>query len=65
MKTQIVLEFAGNHTHDKDVVNKVKELWIESGNKIKDIKSLDIYLKPEESMIYYVINQTETGSFPM
>lgn len=33
-----------------------------SGKEEKDIKSLDIYVKPEDNQAYYVINGTDTGS---
>ena len=36
--------------------------WTKSGGKVGDIKSVDLYIKPEESAVYYVINKTETGS---
>ena len=65
MKCQVVLEYAGRQVCEKEVIDYVKSIWLEAGNKVKDIKTMDVYLKPEENMIYYVINETETGSFPM
>ena len=31
----------------------------------KDIKNLDIYVKPEEGKAYYVVNNDVTGSFDL
>lgn len=33
-----------------------------SGKNVKDIKTLDVYVKPEEGQLYYVINGTDTGN---
>jgi hypothetical protein len=33
----------------------------EKGNKKADLKELAVYVKPEESAIYYVVNGSETG----
>ena len=46
----------------KDIIASVKKAWTKSGGKVGDIKSVDLYIKPEESAVYYVINKTETGS---
>ena len=38
-------------------------MWKEEGRKIKDMRELDLYYKPEEGNCYYVVNGTEKGSF--
>ena len=40
----------------------LEKAWTSSGNKIGDIKTMDLYIKPEESAVYYVINGTSTGA---
>ncbi|RDU25171.1 DUF6465 family protein [Anaerosacchariphilus polymeriproducens] len=65
MKTQIFIEHNQNRLGSKEICDKVKTLWVETGNKIKEINSLNIYIKPEDNMIYYVINENFTGSFPL
>ena len=42
-----------------------KKVWVEAGNKVGDIKTLDLYIKPEEEAVFYVINETESGSVEM
>ena len=44
------------------MIADVKKAWTKSGGKIGDIKTMDLYIKPEENAVYYVINGTETGS---
>lgn len=65
MKTQIFIEHNQNRLGSKEIFDKVKTLWLEAGNKIKEINSLNIYIKPEDNMIYYVINENFTGSIPL
>ena len=60
-KTDFVVEYAGKQIQDKDIVASVKKEWTNSGHKISDIKSMELYIKPEESAVYYVINKNETG----
>jgi len=43
--------------------DKIKEIWKAQGFKVKDIKSCQVYYKPTEETVYYVINGTESGSF--
>ncbi|MCI6017603.1 MAG: DUF6465 family protein [Clostridiales bacterium] len=61
MKTSFYVEFAGKQIEEKALVAKAKEIWSAEGNKIKDIKTLNIYVKPEENAAYYVINDTVSG----
>ncbi|MCQ2492819.1 MAG: DUF6465 family protein [Lachnospiraceae bacterium] len=56
MKTNFFVEFQGKQTLEKDVIAAVKKEWTAEGNKVKDIDTLDIYVKPEEATAYYVIN---------
>lgn len=66
-KTQeIFIQFAGKEILDKDLTDKVKEIWTkELGNKVKDMVDVKIYVKPEESAAYYVINGDVTGSIDL
>ena len=40
----------------------MQELLKAAGKKVADIKSIDLYIKPEEGAVYYVVNGTDTGS---
>ena len=63
MKVDFFVEFGGNRVDYNTLVTKVKELWKLDGNLVRDIESVEIYFKPEESMCYYVINDQNKGSF--
>ena len=62
LKTELFLQFSGKEYSEKEVLQKVKEVWTkELKNKVCDMKDVKIYLKPEEFAAYYVINGDTTG----
>ena len=64
MKAVVNLQFAGKSYTDDDLVKIAKDVWkYDLGNKAADFKSVELYVKPEESRAYYVINGEVTGSF--
>lgn len=65
MKTILIVEYFGKQVEDKTLVAKAKEIWVAEGNKVKDIAELNIYVKPEESAAYYVINETFSGKIEL
>ena len=60
-KTNLFVEYCGKQVEDKAIVAAVKKQWTEAGNKVGDIKTMDLYVKPEEAAVYYVINETVSG----
>ena len=65
MKTSMYVEYQGLQVEEKEIIAKVKELWVNEGNKIKDIKELKLYIKPEEASAYYVINEETSGKIAL
>ena len=62
MKMKTFVEYSGKQVEEKEVIANIKKVWVEAGNKVGDIKTLELYIKPEEATVYYVINDTEIGS---
>ena len=62
MKVKTVIEYYGKQVDEKDVIASVKKVWTKKGNKIGDIKTMELYIKPEEAAVNYVINGTESGA---
>ena len=60
-ETVITVQFGGNEVAIATVEEKVKAQFVAEGNKASSIKSLNIYVKPEEASAYYVINGDVTG----
>ena len=65
MKTKKTIQFNGKDVTLEDVEVKIKDIWRQDGNLQKDIKSMELYIKPEENMCYYVINDTVKGRVAM
>lgn len=61
MKTNIIIQSCGLEISEAEMIAKVKEKWVSEGNLVKTIKSLVMYVKPEERKIYYIINDEING----
>ena len=49
---------------DREIEKKVKENWTKvQKNKIKDIKTIKVFLQPENSCAYYTINDEGNDSY--
>ena len=60
-ETVITVQFQGNEVTVATVEEKVKAQFVAEGHKASSIKSLNVYVKPEERSAYYVINGDVTG----
>lgn len=64
VKEEFVLEFAGKQITQEEIKKKVKENWTKvQKNKIKDIKTIKVFLQPENSCAYYTINDEGNDSY--
>ena len=64
VKEEFVLEFAGKQITQEEIKKKVKENWTkDQKNKIKDIKTIKVFLQPENSCAYYTINDEGNDSY--
>ncbi len=55
------VQFGGREVSYTELVNRVKDMWKAEGKRETSLKSLNIYVKPEEFKAYYVINDKITG----
>ena len=60
-ETVITVQFQGKEVAVSAVEEKVKAQFVAEGHKASSIKTLSIYVKPEEHSAYYVINGDVTG----
>lgn len=57
-------QFSGKSYTDADLLKSCKDVWkYDLNGKEEDLKSIELYVKPEENTTYYVINGSITGSF--
>lgn len=62
LKTEFCLQFGEKEYTDKEILKMVKAVWTkELKNKVGDMKKVQIYMKPEESAAYFVVNGEVTG----
>lgn len=65
MKPTIYVEYQEKQVPEKDLITKAKKIWKDLGKKASDMKSLNVYVKPEENMVYCVFNDEETAEFTL
>lgn len=54
---RVNIQFAGKDLKIEEIEAAVKKAWMdETGKKETEIEKLEIYIKPEESAAYYVVN---------
>lgn len=64
VKEIVNFQFSGKSYTSDDLVKICKDVWkYDLQGKEEDFKTVELYVKPEESTAYYVINGDVTGSF--
>lgn len=61
LKPEVFIQYQGREAIVADAIEKAKAAYVAEGHRVSSIKSLQIYLKPEEYAAYYVINQKFAG----
>lgn len=61
MKTNAYVQYQGKEVLAADLEKRVKEIWRQEGNKIKDLLLIDLYIKLEDNACYYVVNGSFSG----
>lgn len=64
VKATVNVQFAGKEYTAEKLVEIAKDVWqYDLGQKPEDFRSVELYVKTEESAVYYVINGDTAGSF--
>ena len=63
--SSVILQYAGREVQAEDWTRRAKEVEKAAGKAEKEIKAIKLYVKPEENMGYYVVNEEMTGSFEL
>lgn len=62
--SDVHIQFDGKSYTQEDLLKIAKDVWkYDLKQKAGDLVSIELYVKPEESMAYYVMNKDFTGSF--
>ncbi|WP_071705436.1 DUF6465 family protein [Murdochiella vaginalis] len=59
LKTKYIVQYQGREVDMEELVKQAKMYWKQDGHKLSELKTLDIYVKPEEYAAYYSINDEE------
>lgn len=62
---EVFVQFAEQEINAKDALERAKQVYISEGHRESSIKSIRLYIKPEEHMAYYVINDKIAGGVPV
>ena len=64
IKTSVAVQFFGKEVFADSILEEVKKAWVEQlEGKLEDIKTIDLYIKPEEHKAYFVVNGLSNGSY--
>lgn len=64
LKSVVHVQFSGKSYSQEDLVKMAKDVWkYDLKQKAGDLASVELYVKPEENIVYYVMNKEFTGSF--
>lgn len=61
LKPEVFIQYQGREAIVAEAIEKAKAEFVADGHRVSSIKSLQVYLKPEEYAAYYVINQKFAG----
>lgn len=64
-KDEVFVQFAGEEYAVADVMEKAKAAYVAEGHRASAVKSVRLYIKPEERKAYYVINDKAAGSIDL
>lgn len=64
IEAKTVLQYAGKDVVTSDILETVKKVWVEKfQGKLEEVKTIEIYVKPEENRAYFVINGLGNGDY--
>ncbi len=61
-KKNVVIQYQGRERNEEHILQQIKKDILSKGVKDDEIEVLDIYVKPEENAIFYVVNKNIDGS---
>lgn len=64
-KEKVVIQYLGNEVVMDVLLEQAKAQFLANGGEEKALKNLELYLKPEENAVYYVVNGTPQGKLPL
>ena len=64
LKNEIHIQYSGKTYSQEELIKIARDVWkYDLKQKVGDLTSVELYVKPEENTVYYVMNKDFTGSF--
>ena len=63
-KKNITIQYQGRERMESNILTLIQKDAREKGIADEEIELVDVYIKPEEQSIFYVINNTINGKIP-
>ena len=64
IKTELTIQFNGHDIKKEEIDNAFEGVWtFDMHRKMSEVKKVDYYFKPEESAVYFVVNDGTEGRF--
>ena len=64
LKAEMTVQYRDKEYTQDDLIKIAKDVWkYDLKQKVSDLAEVQLYIKPEEHTVYYVMNKTFTGSF--
>ncbi|MBO5620792.1 MAG: hypothetical protein J6N21_14600 [Butyrivibrio sp.] len=60
-KEEVYIQYNQHEVRTTDIMDRAKSDYVSKGNKITDIKEIQVYVKPTDNAVYYVVNHSQTG----
>ncbi|MCH5339423.1 MAG: DNA-binding protein, partial [Acetatifactor sp.] len=63
-KSNIYVQFSGKSYSQEELIKMAQDVWkYDLKQKVRELATIELYVKPEENKVYYVMNQDFTGDF--
>ena len=62
---ELVIQYGVMEWKGAELMERANAAYAAEGHRISSIKSLSLYVKPEERKAYYVVNEKTTGSIDL
>lgn len=64
IETKVAVQFSNKEVYTDSLLEQVKNDWVEKfEGKLEDIKTIELYIKPEEGKAYFVVNGLANGNY--
>lgn len=60
-KKNIMIQYQGRERSEENLLNLIKQDALSKGIKEEEITEVDVYVKPEEQSVFYVVNKDLSG----